>query len=358
MISMQLRTLTLGAAAIAAACGAASAQPSSSTCQRLEAQLASIDRGTSDPARADQVRRLEDTASRQQGEVDKLSAQARRMGCEGVGFFQLFNPNHNAQCGPLNNQIQQQRANLNRTLSDLQSIQRSGAGYERDGQRRAVLAALSQNDCGPQYRQAAATPRAFFDSLFGNNQGQPGEATGSSFRTVCVRTCDGSYFPVSFSTNPARFSEDEKTCQRMCPAAEVMLFSYPNPGGDITQATSIGGQPYTQLPNAFKFREKFDNSCSCRRPGESWADAMKGTEERGVAQPGDILVTDDRAKQMSQPRDAKGRPIKQTITGTVLPADPIQPQAAAPSGPPANPEPAPVPTGPIRTVGPQLGPVR
>src|ERR1044072_5156220 len=39
-------------------------------CQRLEAQLATIDRGASgDPARAEQLRRYEEASSRQQGEV-------------------------------------------------------------------------------------------------------------------------------------------------------------------------------------------------------------------------------------------------------------------------------------------------
>lgn len=363
MSSMRLRSLGLSAAALAAACLAASAQTGSSTCQRLEAQLASLDRGSSEPARAEQVRRLEETSNRQQAEIDRLSAQARRMGCEGAGFFQLFNPNHNAQCGPLNNQIQQARANHNRTLSDLQSIQRAGASYERDGQRRSLLAALSQNDCGPQYRQAAGQPRNFFESLFGGNQEQQGEVSGNSFRTVCVRTCDGSYFPISFSTNPSRFAEDEKACQRMCPATEVMLFSYPNPGGDISQATSISGQTYGQLPNAFKFRQQFDNTCSCRRPGESWADAMKGTDDRSFAQPGDVLVTEDRARQMSLPRDAKGRPIKPAATaGTAAPVEtaplPAPSAPPAPSGRAANPEPPPVPEGPIRTVGPQTWPLR
>ena len=51
-------------------------------CPRLEAQLASIDRGGGDPARADQIRRYEDAAGRQQAELDRVTAQARRMGCD------------------------------------------------------------------------------------------------------------------------------------------------------------------------------------------------------------------------------------------------------------------------------------
>ena len=57
-------------------------------CQRLEGQLAAIDRGAGgDPARAEQVRRYEEAASRQQGELDRMVAQSRRQGCEGTGFF-------------------------------------------------------------------------------------------------------------------------------------------------------------------------------------------------------------------------------------------------------------------------------
>src|SRR5262249_61201401 len=128
---------------------------------------------------------------------------------------------------------------------------------------------------------AAPPPRrsgGLFDSLFGPGAGSvlaPGgeggwSAPGGTYRTVCVRTCDGYFFPISYATNASRFAEDEKTCQRMCPAAEVMLFSYPTQGADITQATSINGQPYTSLPNALKYRTEFNPTCSCKRPGHTW----------------------------------------------------------------------------------------
>jgi hypothetical protein len=358
MVSTQFRN-GLAALTLLLGCPAANAQNYSGACQRLETQLAGLDRGANDGARAEQVRRYEEAVSKQQDEIDRLNAQSQRMGCERNGFFQLFNPNQNPKCGPLSNQIQQLRGNLNRTLSDLQSLQRSTAGYERDSQRRAILAALAQNDCGPQYRSAAAQPRNFFESLLGTNQ-QQDYSQGDSYRTVCVRTCDGFYYPISFSTTPARFEEDERTCQRMCPASEVMLFSYRNPGGDISQATSVSGQPYTALPNAFKYRQQFDNACSCKGQSATWADAMKGTDERGTAQPGDILVTDERSKAMAQPRDAKGKLIRSAapkIESAPLDSAPASTTAAAGKSS-EPPEPAPVPTGPIRTVGPQLGPVR
>ena len=74
------------------------------------------------------------------------------MGCSGGGFFALFS-GQPAQCGQLNNQIQQIRANLDRLMGDLQRAQ--GNSADREGQRRSILVALGQNDCGPQYRQYA-----------------------------------------------------------------------------------------------------------------------------------------------------------------------------------------------------------
>ena len=79
-------------------------------CPRLEAQLATIDRGGSsgDPARDEQIRRYQDAATKQQSELDRVTSQAKRMGCDSSGFFSLFN-GQSAQCGPVNTQIQQMR---------------------------------------------------------------------------------------------------------------------------------------------------------------------------------------------------------------------------------------------------------
>ena len=118
-----------------------------------------------------------------------------------------------------------------------------------------------------------------------------------------MRTCDGFYFPISYSTTPANFPQDEQVCQRMCPAAEVALYSHRNPGEDISQAISTGGRTYSELPNAFAFRKAFNPSCSCRAPGQTWADALKHLEDNTLEQ-GDIVVTEEQAKLLSQPRDS------------------------------------------------------
>src|SRR3954451_7794813 len=164
--------------------------PVNPICPRLEAQLATIDRGGStDPAKDEQIRRYQDAATKQQGELDRVAMQAKRMGCDSSGFFSLFS-GQSAQCGPVNNQIQQMRANLDQITNSLERLRGGGfGGADRENQRRSVLIALAQNNCGAQYANAVRGQGNFLDNLFGAN-GNPnappadlGPQSGT-FRTV------------------------------------------------------------------------------------------------------------------------------------------------------------------------------
>ena len=336
-------------------------------CPRLEGQLAMIERGGLDPARDEQIRRYQDSAAKQQSELDRVTLQAKRMGCDSSGFFSLFT-GQNAQCGPVNNQIQQMRANLEQITTNLERLRTGGlGGADRENQRHSVLLALAQNNCGPQYaaalqQQQQQGPGGFLNNLFGNNNQVPPNASpidpgaGGTYRTVCVRTCDGGYFPISFATIPARFSDDEKSCKALCPATEANLYAYRNPGEDINQAVSTSGQPYTALPNAFRFRQEFNPTCSCRAPGQSWADALKGIDDKAAAeQQGDIIVTEESAKKMSQP--PASRPLtKGTSASKRGSAAAAAAQPAPQSAPPAAVSDASPGNKTIRTVGPTFLP--
>ena len=351
----------------AGAAGPSTAPAVNPVCPRLEAQLATIDRGggSGDPAKDEQIRRYQDAATKQQNELDRVTAQAKRMGCDSSGFFSLFN-NRSAQCGPVNNQIQQMRGNLDQITGNLERLRSGGlGGDDREIQRRSVITALAQNNCGPQYA-AMAPPQqqqqggGFLNNLFGGGNattspplGDLGPPSGT-YRTVCVRTCDGGYFPVSFATVPARFPDDEKACKALCPATDAALYAYRNPGEDINQAVSVNGQPYTALPNAFHFRTEFNPSCSCRAPGQTWSDALKTIDDSAAAQQGDIIVTEESAKKMQQraqqpakgPAPKKGAPPPAAAATTPAPAEtPAPPAATASSG-----------DKPIRSVGPTFLP--
>lgn len=87
---------------------------------------------------------------------------------------------------------------------------------------------------------------------------------GGTFRTMCVRTCDGYFFPVSFATPQNQFLNDEARCNEMCPASQTELFVYQNPGGTVENMTSVAGIPYADTENAYRFREEFVPNCQCR----------------------------------------------------------------------------------------------
>ncbi|WP_439392724.1 DUF2865 domain-containing protein [Bradyrhizobium sp. PMVTL-01] len=343
-------------------------------CARLEGQLVALDHGGGggDPAREEQIRRYQDSQAKQQAELDRVTMQAKRMGCDSSGFFSLFN-GQQAQCGPVNTQIQQMRANLDQITGNLERLRGGAGGFspERDNQRRSVLMALAQNNCGPQYANAAQSQGGgnFLSNLFngGNNPNNPnnpqavppsdlGPPSGT-YRTVCVRTCDGAYFPISFATVPARFSDDEKTCKALCPAAEATLYTHRNPGEDMNSAVSIGGQPYTALPTAFKFRSEFNPSCSCKAAGQTWADALKSADDKAtIEQQGDIIVTEESARKMQQQRLNKGAPQPASAKKGTAPA-PTTANAPAATAPADTAAAAPSSENkPIRSVGPTFLP--
>jgi hypothetical protein len=215
------------------------------------------------------------------------------------------------QCGPLSRRIGEQRDVLERMQNRLEQLQ--GGTAERAAQRQSILIALANSGCGEQYRAAARNGQqgGFFDRLFGGGgnifTSVPGEM-GGTYRTVCVRTCDGYYFPISFETTPDHFRQDEMTCQRMCPAAEVQLYTYHNPGEEVAQAVSLNGRLYTELPTAFQYRKSISPSCSCRRPGESWLEALRS---EGLDQP-------------PAPGGVDANRVPQPSAGTAMPNPPAQ----------------------------------
>ena len=88
---------------------------------------------------------------------------------------------------------------------------------------------------------------------------------GGTFRTLCVRTCDGYYFPISYSTTRDHFKADQATCQQMCPAAEAGLYYHDVRKGGPEDMLSVDGTPYRKLPAAFIYRTSLDQSCTCTR---------------------------------------------------------------------------------------------
>ncbi len=90
------------------------------------------------------------------------------------------------------------------------------------------------------------------------------------YRTVCVRMCDGFYWPVSFSTPRSRLYRDATVCSSSC-GAEAKLFHFASSGGQIDDAVDLTGRAYSRLPNAFRYRKSLVQGCTCRP--EPWSEA-------------------------------------------------------------------------------------
>jgi Protein of unknown function (DUF2865) len=96
----------------------------------------------------------------------------------------------------------------------------------------------------------------------GNNPGGPetlpqrprGSYSGGS-QAYCVRGCDGRYFPISAPDDQSRAA----SCNSFCPASETRIVY----GSTIDSAVTESGKPYSELPNAFRYRNEIVAGCTC-----------------------------------------------------------------------------------------------
>jgi hypothetical protein len=284
----------------------ASAIAQSPACDSYRSQLAALERSAGGDPRSQQ---FEAAARRQEAELSRTIAYARQMGCDRQAG--LFSGGPPPECGPINGRISQMRANLAQ-LEARASGFGGGAAFQ---QRRAQLIAAIDQACRPQPQ----APRNLFEALFGVQPSAPvrqgplpevggpldGQIPGNIIderprggsRAVCVRTCDGFFFPLSNA--PGGRESLGEMCQALCPGQETRAF-FMSPTGDIEGAVGVDGQPYTALANAGKFQRSFDPNCGCRKPGESWAQVLQQAEALLDRRKGDILVTEAKAEELSR----------------------------------------------------------
>jgi hypothetical protein len=253
---------------------------SSRTCRQLEAELASAGKHS---------RKYERAAAGQREQLSIAKARYRSDGC-GFGFLSP------RSCKSLNAQIERMEANL--AALERKRDQVSAAPPTRS--RARILAAIDANNC----REAPAVERApipeatveidadLFARLSGadvvddertqaplagpvnvtrvlNPNGEV-DVYGpqGNFATMCVRTCDGYFFPVSPNSSAADFQRDQQNCEATCPGTEVELYYRP-PGyeGSETMMSAATGEAYASLPNAYVFRDLTKPrvaACGCR----------------------------------------------------------------------------------------------
>lgn len=272
----------IAALLLALALPVAAAEASPQACRRIEGQLASL--GTSRGGSSAQLKRYDTAIARQQQQLQRAREQAHQLGCG------RFLSGINSSCNSL-------KSTMGRMQSNLVELQRTRAtmGSGNRGQRAKLLAALDANNCRaprtPSREAAKPAPQRPAAPQTANAQSgvvRIGRQSGN-FRTMCVRTCDGYYFPVSYSVPQSAFERDANACQAMCPGTNVELHYHRMPGQESEDMVSVAtGLPYREMKNAFLYRKPGTSvpaGCGC--------EAATGTFQQAGAAGGFSVIAGD-----------------------------------------------------------------
>ena len=283
-------------------------------CMQLQQDLAAARGGggnREDVARIDQ----------QIAQADRVF-QGTRAAMEDAGCFESFfifgrGLVRSPKCLNMNDRVEDAR----RQLSQLQQQRQALTGGGGNRRRQAELQdALARSGCGGQPPAQKRRGGGLFD-FFGGGQEEQEDVQqtpvyrsidpNGRYRSVCVRLCDGFFYPIHYSTYGSLLGQDQQSCQSNC-AAPAELYVYRNPGQEIEQAVSLNGSAYMDLPVALRFKKEYVKGCSCKQAEYN---------------PTEIEAANKRAEaDAAAPVKGKGKPTAKA------PVPPPAPQATAPAG--------------------------
>ena len=120
---------------------------------------------------------------------------------------------------------------------------------------------------------------------------------GGGGQAYCVRTCDGRYFPVTATDNASRAA----SCSKLCPASETKVYS----GSSIDDATADNGKSYSDLPNAFRYRNELVGGCTCNGKDQVGLASVK-IENDPTLRKGDIVAGENGLLVAGRSADKRG----------------------------------------------------
>jgi hypothetical protein len=120
---------------------------------------------------------------------------------------------------------------------------------------------------------------------------------GGSGQAYCVRSCDGRYFPISASDGQSRAA----SCSSFCPASETKIVY----GSNIDNAATETGKPYSELPNAFRYRTELVAGCTCNGKDQIGLAPVK-IENDPTLRKGDIVAGSDGLMVAGRGADKRG----------------------------------------------------
>jgi Protein of unknown function (DUF2865) len=148
----------------------------------------------------------------------------------------------------------------------------------------ALFGAFSDNPSLAPSRPERSAPLPFASEgdFFGRpaEQARPRVSYGGG-QAYCVRTCDGRYFPITAGDGQSRAA----SCNSFCPASETKVVY----GSSIDRAATENGKPYSELPNAFRYRNELVAGCTCNGKDQLGLAPVK-IEDDPTLRKGDIVA--------------------------------------------------------------------
>lgn len=197
---------------------------------------------------------------------------------------------------------------------------------------------------------------------YGRVKGQTREGNA---RTVCVRLCDGFYFPINSRSHSDNYYDELAMCIGRCPGADVSLYAHNADSPVESMRSTMTGERYINLPTAFAYRKTVAPSCGCQ-PQSMAPEDMSAEKALGyVGQGTTSAIAEAAAEAAAGARDwtpfaavydDTGKPLEPLLTDRSLasPDEHSTTRGVAPARP--IPSAAAVSMGPqgVREVGPQF----
>jgi hypothetical protein len=103
----------------------------------------------------------------------------------------------------------------------------------------------------------------------------------NTYRTVCVRLCDGYFWPISFSADSTTIASDRKQCEQSC-AAPARLYISKDINVPLEDMRDEGGRYYRDLNKAFVYRSAYLPNCKCKP--HPWEEEARARHEQYAKQ--------------------------------------------------------------------------
>jgi hypothetical protein len=126
---------------------------------------------------------------------------------------------------------------------------------------------------------------------------RPRAAYSGGGQAYCVRSCDGRYFPIAASDRQSRAA----SCNSFCPASDTKIVY----GSSIDNAATESGKPYSELPNAFRYRNELVAGCTCNGKDQVGLAPVR-IENDPTLRKGDIVAGSDGLVVAGRGADKRG----------------------------------------------------